>query len=308
MNGGDDCIGTFERNHVVAIRDNDLAATGRKMSFADLQVVPPNFLEGGEGLHGKTRRQGAGVGHFSGGEDDERLIAEISRGAHFVCAGAPNRQLGRSRIKELRLLPKVAHLQAKIAGKIARLRSIVREAGDSQIDEHGREKALPLRRFLLLIGIVDHRRRHSLYLVFMRGVDENHTDDFARIGSVIHADVVAAKGMTDKDVRRLLASDSKKGMEFLGDFGAGARHGTCSAPTVSGAIVGADASKFRHFGLNEVPIDGRGAKAAFKNHGGRTVAGTIEIERGVREFRAKGERFSLLWETARVGVLFDGLI
>jgi hypothetical protein len=135
---------------------------------------------------------------------------------------------------------------------------------------------------------------HSVYLVFMRGVDENHTYDFARIGAVIHADVVAAKGMTDKDVRRLLASDSKKGMEFLRDFGAGARHGTGSAPTASGAIVGADASKLRHFGLNEVPADGRDAKPAFKNHGGRTVAGTVEIERGVREFRAKGEMFSLL--------------
>lgn len=58
MDGGDDGVGPLERNHVVAIGHDDLAAARGKMSFADLKIVAPDVLEVVEGFLGETGRQG----------------------------------------------------------------------------------------------------------------------------------------------------------------------------------------------------------------------------------------------------------
>lgn len=77
MDGGDDGVGTLEGDHVVAVGHDDLAATRGEVGFADLQVIPPDEEKIVVGLYGESGRQAGGVEPFSGGEDDEGLVAQV---------------------------------------------------------------------------------------------------------------------------------------------------------------------------------------------------------------------------------------
>lgn len=57
MNGGDDSVRPLEGNHMVTIRNDNLAAARGEMGLADLKIIAPDVFEIIKGFYRKAGRQ-----------------------------------------------------------------------------------------------------------------------------------------------------------------------------------------------------------------------------------------------------------
>src|SRR6185369_6803801 len=113
---------------------------------------------------------------------------------------------------------------------------------------------------------------------FMCGVDEYHANYFLGISQCEVSRNRATVGVSDEQEWAGFAKFCECVVEFEIDLREGTRLRAGVAPTVPGAVVGADAGKGRELFLNEYPIERIVAQAVLYDYGGTALSRAMDVE------------------------------
>jgi hypothetical protein len=119
---------------------------------------------------------------------------------------------------------------------------------------------------------------HPGELVGARAVEQDQSGDMFGVTRGIGHRVGAASGVADQEVRAPLPGLAKQGVQVLGRLIAVERRCGVLAPTLSGAVVGADPGGLGDRASDPGPRGGDLTEPVGKHHGREAVATAVEVE------------------------------
>ncbi len=157
---------------------------------------------------------------------------------------------------------------------------------------------------LALPHIRRKQRRNTLSFIRVACVHKHDACDVSRILLAEDTNVIATKGMPDHHVGAFFARSLQKRFQFSGDMQTRASVRRRLAPSVSRAVVGANACELSNLRLHSDPVKCRTAHAAVKNHRWRALSAAVEV----KPHTSRLERLSPLREAVGIAPVHDPLV